>query len=63
LVWDSNSDLIARPYLSTVSWRLMRDGFPHKLRKLNLALNSIIQLLPLKIVLAAPQVNDLYFVA
>lgn len=47
---------------TTVQWRLVRYRFPHKLRKPNLALNSVIQLLPLKIVLAAPQVTDLYFV-
>lgn len=50
------------PILSAIPWWLLRYRFPHKLRKLNLALNSTIQLLPLKIVLAAPQVTDLCFV-
>lgn len=62
LIGDSSSGWSRGLILTTIPWRLVRYRFPHKLRKLNLALNSVIQLLPLKIVLAAPQVTDLYFV-
>lgn len=62
LIGDSSLGWSRGLILTTIPRRLVRYRFPHKLRKLNLALNSVIQLLPLKIVLAAPQVTDLYFV-